>query len=343
LPDPDPDTSALDPETRALVKRSLENVEKLQSQIGGLVSLTKSQEQRIRALELESKPLEGVGLDGDLTGQERKVMQFISANPDVTKQDIVDHFKGEMARVPVFNTIDSLVRYGIIEDNLDPKNRQVHRLSANKSSIFLSVLQELDQFEKSFPNLLQKIMQSAKETFGSQPDSLQDNPLMQPYQLFDNMLRSYVFRYTYVWPAKFQDRRDVLNKLLGIVLSRVSKIRETIPKIPVEQFDYFSEAFLVTKIQGTEFLKSFVSAAERFGLTKEIEPVLDSLWNINKEIQGYAYPEPRLFSWQGFEYGKDDWRKLLSVAEKHPDETLVKKRKIAIEGLLDKPVDVMLK
>ena len=64
-------------------------------------------------------------------------MEYIIKNANVTKQGVVDHFKGEMARVPVFNTIDRLVRYGIIEDNLDPKNRQTHRLRPNEKSAFL--------------------------------------------------------------------------------------------------------------------------------------------------------------------------------------------------------------
>ena len=61
------------------------------------------------------------------------VMEYIDNHPNVTKQDVVDHFKGEMARVPVFKTIDRLVRYGIIDDNLDPKNRQVHRFELTKT------------------------------------------------------------------------------------------------------------------------------------------------------------------------------------------------------------------
>ena len=83
--------------------------------------------------------------------------------------------------------------------------------------------------------------------------------MMTSYHVFDNMLRSYVFRYTYVWPGKFHDRRDVLNKLLGIVLTRVSKIRELLPQLPVENIEYLGDSFLARRIQGTEYLKAFVS------------------------------------------------------------------------------------
>ena len=96
----------------------------------------------------QGKPQESitVGLDGegDLSERERKVMEYIVANPNVTKQDVVDHFKHKIARVPVFDTIDILVRCGIIEDNPDSKNRQVHRLSLNNNSIFYSVPSRVD-------------------------------------------------------------------------------------------------------------------------------------------------------------------------------------------------------
>jgi hypothetical protein len=327
---------------------TLEKLEKLEDQIAELVSLNKSHEVRIRELESGGEGgSEGGGgqtWDVDLTDQETRVMNYIAANPNATKQDVVDHLKGVMARVPVFNTIDSLVRYGIIEDNPDSKNRQVHRLSLNNDSIFFSVLQELAQFEESFRNLVRKIKQKGEEIYASKPDHPKDEyfeVMTQAHLVFDDMLRSYMIRYVEEWPKKFHNRRDVSNKLLGIVLSRASKIREHLPEITVENMKYLRDVLLIWKLQGTEHLQSFVTESKKFGLTQEMEPVLDSLWEINKEIQGYAYPEPRLFSWD-FQYYKDDWRKLLELTKKHPDQTLSKK-KMPIYGLLNKPIDIMLK
>jgi hypothetical protein len=320
-----------DPESSDVLKK----LEKLEI-------LVKSQEQRIRAL--ETRPQEGVELgDGDLSEQEKKIMGYIVVNPNVTKQDVVDHFKGEMARVPVFNTIDSLVRYGIIEDNLDTKNRQVHRLSLNNDSIFYSVLQELTQFDKTFRTLTRKIKQKGDEIYPSKPDDFKDysEVMIQAHLVLDSMLESYTIRYTHVWPKKFHDRKDVLNKLLAIVFNRITRIREYLPTIPVENIEYLDDVLLVAKLQRTEELKKFVAMSDKYGLNKEMEPVLDSLWEINKEIQGYAYPEPRLFSWE-FEYYKDDWRKLLALTRKHPDQTLSKK-KWPMDGLLNKPIELLLK
>jgi hypothetical protein len=46
-----------------------------------------------------------------------------------------------------------------------------------------------------------------------------------------------------------------------------------------------------------EFLMNFghlLQRSKEHKLTSEMEPVLDALWNINKEVQEYAYPEPRI-------------------------------------------------
>jgi hypothetical protein len=328
-----------------------------QKKLEKLEYLVRSQEQRIRAL--ENRPQEGVELGGgDLTEQEKKVMGYISKYPNATKQDVVDHFKGEMARVPVFNTIDRLVRYGIIEDNLDTKNRQVHRLVLNKASTFLMVLLELKQFEESFQRLVRKIKQESERIYASNPERMfASDPsrvkvkheyfelIWLAYNIFDSMLRSYIARYMHLWSKEFHDRKDVLNKLTTIVLTRIAEIRESLPDVTVENIDYFRDVYLIYRLQGTEYLKGFVLKSEKFGLTKEMEPVLDALWNINREIQEYAYPEPRLYFWEGegFEYGKDDWRKLLEVVKKHPDKALSKTEKMPIDGLLNKPIDILLK
>ena len=61
---------------------------------------------------------------------------------------------------------------------------------------------------------------------------------------------------------------------------------------------------MIFRIRGTEYLKSLYDEAKRFGLTKEMEFVLGAVWAINMEIQIYAYPEPRLFSWRGLNITK---------------------------------------
>lgn len=39
---------------------------------------------------------------------------------------------------------------------------------------------------------------------------------------------------------------------------------------------------------------------------------VNAIWKINNDLQQIIYPEPRFYKWQ-FNYGQDDWRKLLHI------------------------------
>jgi hypothetical protein len=72
---------------------------------------------------------------------------------------------------------------------------------------------------------------------------------------------------------------------------------------------------------GIKQLMAHLKIFTHLGKKKEIEDVIDALWSITKEIQGYQYPESGLYNWD-FDYGVDDWRKLVKLQSQHPNETL---------------------
>jgi hypothetical protein len=142
-----------------------------------------------------------------------------------------------------------------------------------------------------------------------------------------------------VWPNRIKDK-DVLRRLVAIIFVRITNlILYHIPKVRVEDIDYHRELYMILKLHGTGRLRDFFTFAEKFGLEKEVDPVLDDIWNINKEVQRYAYPEPYLWSWGEFKYGKDGWRKLLKLVHEHGDQTIDKNPAIPIDGLFNKNKD----
>jgi hypothetical protein len=48
------------------------------------------------------------------------------------------------------------------------------------------------------------------------------------------------------------------------------------------------------------------------GIQEEIERMLDLLWEFNKDIQNFVFPEVELYKWD-FKYGIDSWKKLLEM------------------------------
>jgi hypothetical protein len=55
-------------------------------------------------------------------------------------------------------------------------------------------------------------------------------------------------------------------------------------------------------------------------MQKEIEEVLESLWKFTNDIQKFLFPEIELYKWD-FEYGVDDWKKILEIYENNPNQT----------------------
>jgi hypothetical protein len=264
------------------------------------------------------------------TKHEMAVLEYIREHPNVSKQDVVDYFDGKMSRQLVYKTVDSLVQQDMINDKNDSKNRQIHRLTINQNSILYSVIQDLDQFENAFAHLSYKAFEKAEE-YG--PDRREYFEIVsQPYVIFFHVFDSYIVRSTLEWPKIIHDR-DMLKKLNTTAFARLTDIQAYLPKIVVEDRDFLMEIFTFNRLGGTVFLDQSFSFFEKFALMEEAKPVFDAIWNINREIQKDAYPEPHMFEWN-FKYGVDGWEKLLELQRQHPDETILNSYKVTTDAIL---------
>jgi hypothetical protein len=125
----------------------------------------------------------------------------------------------------------------------------------------------------------------------------------------------------------------MLKKLNTTAFAKLTDIQAYLPKIVVEDIDYMTEIFKLTRLGGTVFLNEFSNFFKQFTLTEEAKPVFDAIWNINRDIQKDAYPEPRMFNWD-FKYGIDGWEKLLELQKQHPEETLTNSYKVTTDAIL---------
>jgi hypothetical protein len=57
------------------------------------------------------------------------------------------------------------------------------------------------------------------------------------------------------------------------------------------------------------------------GLGKQTEEISDLLWEFNRDILKFLFPEIELYKWD-FKYGVDNWRTLLEIYENNSDQTL---------------------
>src|SRR5919198_4272181 len=83
------------------------------------------------------------------------IIKFISENQHCTSQDLVKGLSDKISRVPVFDTISELMKYGIVKDQ--KVNRRDHRLFLDTNNPMIVILREIDEFESVYISLLKKV------------------------------------------------------------------------------------------------------------------------------------------------------------------------------------------
>jgi hypothetical protein len=68
----------------------------------------------------------------------------------------------------------------------------------------------------------------------------------------------------------------------------------------------------------TELLEESVEKFNKANLKKESEPLLSSIWKICKNIEWWAFPEPRLYNWN-FSYD-EGYKKFMDLCKQNPDQ-----------------------
>jgi hypothetical protein len=68
---------------------------------------------------------------------------------------------------------------------------------------------------------------------------------------------------------------------------------------------------ILKRLGGAPLLLKFQAIYEEVGIKQEIDAVIDSLWNIDKEIRHLAYKDKEML---GLDFKEDDdWRRLLTL------------------------------
>lgn len=126
-----------------------------------------------------------------------------------------------------------------------------------------------------------------------------------------------------LWPNEIKDKH-VLAELYNKVFTKIADMRrmmyQALSSFHGGQFNQRFTNYAMNKIYATDNLLKHINVFKNSGLEKEIEPLLDSTWNIYKECIDRAFPEPLMYQWN-FDYNKDDWKKILEIHTQHPDQT----------------------
>jgi arginine repressor len=291
--------------------------------------------------------------DQPMTKEERqgKIIDIIRSNKYCNKQTVVNELKDAISRATVFDLLRELIKIGAVKtysENNQKKNARDYKLFVAEDNPLVSVRLELEEFESAYFDLFNKSLVEldtehisatlARKTRPNDP-SMSIEFLEQLgrlvgnlFYIFYSMVDAYLFRFLFIWSQKISDQQ-VLQQLYSMVFSKIAdmqtRISESFKSTTLRDINNFTAPFVVERFRGSiEFEGSkgsrtfvgYLDSFKEFGLEKEIEAVIDSLWKIIGDLQQYVYPEPRIYRWP-FKYGEDDWRKLVSLLRQHPKST----------------------
>jgi hypothetical protein len=273
----------------------------------------------------------------DPAQRSKLIIDYLKANPGSNQQDIVRHLEDKISRQTVLKDVDQLQHDETIYYKKQKENSRDHNFYVKDDNILLSVSKELDEFDKNYFSALTKIKEKFDKLYlKTKKDHVISetkeqnlvvfkpllNVLSQTVEILYEVLDVYILRCILVWP-KAVKKEDIIKKLYSIVISKISDIQfrmsEILSSFNAGNFYLVTQLSVYQRIYGTANLQRHLNDFKDAEIS-EIEPLLDSIWKINKDLLSNSCPEPALYKWD-FDYEKDNWKKLLDLQRKHPEQT----------------------
>jgi hypothetical protein len=260
----------------------------------------------------------------DKQGRISEIIKYISEYQGCNAEKAFRGVEKWMARATFFDHLKELKEEGVINEGQKdkPKSRDT-KLFVNGQNLLVIVPRDLEQFENTFFVLLKRALESLeKHSELSTTYFFRSSPLF----LFYEMVNVYHVLALSAWPRIVLEK-DTLQKLYTAVFTKLGEmelriydmLRASAPKFANENLK-LQASLLRRYLYATDKWLEYYDAFRKYGMQKEIESTLDSLWSIKKPYRQYAHPEPDKFKWN-YDYEEDGWRKLLELQRQHPEQT----------------------
>jgi hypothetical protein len=274
-----------------------------------------------------------------ISEQERRniIINYIRNNQGCNAEDIVKGVGNHIGRVKVFKVLKVLRKQRMV--TIQKLGRDIKHF-LNDTNPLVSVPIELEAFEKGLYTLLERAKKITEEKYGpaisevtlTNKDLTRINSEfaslnLEPLRLMFAMIDAYLLNSTALWPRMIKDK-EILKDLYVYVFNKIADIQvhlfQSLSSTRIGNHGKMSD-IIIPHIQiryhMTSSLTRCIKIYGKFNMQKEIEPVIDSLWRVEGGLRKYMYPEPRLYGWD-FKYdGTDDWKKLISIQNEHPEQT----------------------
>jgi hypothetical protein len=256
--------------------------------------------------------------------RQKKIIEYIIAHQGCNKEKAFKGVEKYMARVTFFNLIKELEEEGtIIEGEKEKPKSRDHKLFVNTNNLLVIVPNELEKFEKAFTLLLEKAKRESDYYIKKSELSTVYDIISQLLFIFYEMVNVYHLHSLISWPLMVLET-DTLKKLYTIVFTKISdmqiRIYENLRSSKFSNANLMLQSTIIRKqLYSTDKLIKYCETFSKLGMKKQIESVLDCLWEIKASYIQDAYPEPWIYKWN---FKKEDgWRKLIELQKQNPHQT----------------------
>jgi hypothetical protein len=270
----------------------------------------------------------------DITNQQRHIIiaKYIRGHQGCTKANMTKELAGIISKKTIDKIVDVMVKDSIIEIRMEKQNSRNHKLFLKEDNILVSVSLQLNEFEHAFHSLFWTIIQNIiklrtiqsphqGEEDRSKMDDANFYSLLQCINILDRISYLYMTCSTIDWPNRIQDE-DTLKKLFSVTFNKLADLRlyvsRTLMKNFSEIYSPVGDMPALRETYATTLLEDSQNRFDKAGLEAESEQLLSSIWKIHKDVQWWAFPEPRLYKWN-FSYD-EGYRKFLDLCKQNPSQ-----------------------
>ena len=230
-----------------------------------------------------------------LDKKESDIIEYVKNNQGTSKQGVDDNV--DYARVTIFKAIERLVNYEIIIEELDKKNKKIHRLYVSDNSLFTSVMDDIKKFNKSYINLIKTAARVYKNMLVKNDPKyvgILGNHLLYSQTTSDNLITifkhlitSYSLYAVFEWPKTIKDSEG-LNRLYLTAFQSFNEIfSELANYVPFhlrernEKIQYPNRN-LMSLYGEFEMYERIITEFHRYDLDMESDIVMSNLFTASK-------------------------------------------------------------
>jgi hypothetical protein len=187
------------------------------------------------------------------------------------------------SRVTLLKRIEYLVKYKVIIERLDSKNRQTKRYYVNKESLLLKTQVDFDRFEKALVNIAKTLLDKDRDIKIGLDEELRF--LRSIFMIYQHVSNLVVTRATVDWPRITNDT-FLLNKLYRALFARLIRLQQNLSRVFKEaDIDIYQTFFHNSWVMRPDMIHYGITFAKNYELSKEdVFQMYNLAWSIGAPV-----------------------------------------------------------